>query len=89
MPRPITVYLPYSSQEHTRRTIDQLLQSPLVERVCLLTTSSIGKIPAGCGRLVVDALYASRTMRMIARTKCRYSDGIARVLLNQVRRRGQ
>ncbi len=66
MTKPITVYLPYSGQEHTRRTIDQLLQSPLVERVCLLTTSSIGKIPAGCGRLVVDALYASRTMRMIA-----------------------
>jgi len=66
MPKPITVYLPYSGQEHTRRTLDQLQQSPVIERICLLTAGSGGKLPAGCDRLAVGALHASRTMRMIA-----------------------
>jgi hypothetical protein len=66
MPKPLTVYLPYSGQDHTRRTIDQLKESPLVETVCLLATSAVSAIPDGCERLVVDSLYSSRTMRMIA-----------------------
>ena len=37
----VTVYLPYSGQEHTRRTIDQLKQSPLVETICLLATGGV------------------------------------------------
>ena len=67
MPKPITVYLPYSGQEHTRRTIDQLKQSPLVEKICLLATEGVSQIPKGCDRLVVDSLYGSRTIQMLAR----------------------
>ena len=66
MPKPVTVYLPYSGQEHTHRTIDQLKQSPLVETICLLATGGVSAIPEGCDRLVVDSLYGSRTMQMIA-----------------------
>ena len=66
MPKPVTVYLPYSGQEHTRRTIEQLKQSPLVERVCLLSTASAAETFEGCDRLAVDSLYGSRTMQAIA-----------------------
>ena len=66
MPKSITVFLPYSGQDHSRRTIDQLKQSPLVERVCLLATGGVSTVPKGCERLVVDSLYGSRTMQAIA-----------------------
>ncbi len=66
MPKPITVYLPYSGQAHTRRTIDQLQKSSVVERICLLTTGGVSKLPEGCDRLIVNSLHGSRTMRMIA-----------------------
>ena len=66
MPKPVTVYLPYSGQNHTRRTIDQLKASPLVEKICLLTTGAVRTVPAGCTRVAVDSLYGSRTMQTIA-----------------------
>ena len=66
MSKPVTVFLPYSGQEHARRTIDQLKQSPLVESICLLSTSAAGQTPAGCERLAVESLYGSRTMQAIA-----------------------
>jgi hypothetical protein len=67
MPKPVTVYLPYSGQEQTQRTIDQLKKSPLVEAICLLATGDVSALPEGCDRLAVDSLYGSRTMQMIAR----------------------
>jgi glycosyltransferase involved in cell wall biosynthesis len=66
MPKPLTVYLPYSGQEHTRRTIEQLKQSPLVERICLLSMGPAAKPFEGCDRLAVDSLYGSRTMQALA-----------------------
>ena len=67
MPKALTVFLPYSGQVHTRRTIDQLKHSPLVERVCLLATGGVSTVPEECDRLVVDSLYGSRTMQAVAR----------------------
>jgi hypothetical protein len=46
--------------------IDQLKQSPLVESIFLLSTSTAGKVRAGCERLALDSLYGSRTMQAIA-----------------------
>ena len=66
MPKPITVFLPYSGQAHTRRTIDQLKQSALVEKICLLATGGVREVPKGCVRIAVDSLYGSRTMQAIA-----------------------
>jgi hypothetical protein len=74
MPEPVSAYLPFSGNEHTRRTIDQLRQSPLVETICLLATGGVSSVPDGCVRLVVDSLYGSRTMRIIAqKTKTPYT----------------
>jgi glycosyltransferase involved in cell wall biosynthesis len=66
MPKPLTVYLPYSGAEHTRRTIEQLKQSPLVERICLLSTASAARAIEGCDRLAVSSLYGSATMQAVA-----------------------
>jgi Glycosyl transferase family 2 len=66
MSRPVTVFLPYSGQEHTRRTIEQLRQSPLVESIVLLSTNVASEAPAGCELLPVDSLYGGRTMLAIA-----------------------
>src|ERR1019366_3529651 len=65
MPKPLTVYLPYSGAEHTRRTIEQLKQSLLVERISLLSTASVAGTIEGCDRLAVSSLYGSRTMQAV------------------------
>ena len=65
MPKPLTVFLPYSGQDHTRRTIEQLQQSPLVERICLLATGGVRGRSRRLRPVVVDNLYSSRTMRTI------------------------
>src|ERR1035437_5355349 len=66
MPKPLTVYLPYSGAEHTQRTVEQLKQSPLVERICLISTASAPGTIEGCDRLAVRSLYGSGTMQAIA-----------------------
>ncbi len=66
MSKPITVFLPYSGQEHTLRTISQLSESPLVARIFLLTTGEVTTVPNGCKRVAVDTLYGGRTMRLLA-----------------------
>jgi hypothetical protein len=66
MKKPLTVYLPYSGAEYSRRTIEQLKQSPLVERICLLSTASFAGKVEGCDRLAVSSLYGSRTMQAVA-----------------------
>jgi glycosyltransferase involved in cell wall biosynthesis len=66
MPKPLTVYLPYSGAEHTRRTVEQLKQSPLVERICLISTASAAGTIEGCDRLAVRSLYGSGAMQAVA-----------------------
>jgi glycosyltransferase involved in cell wall biosynthesis len=66
MSKALTVFLPYGGNGHTRRTVEQLRQSPVVERVCLLSTGSVGEPFKGCDRFPVDSLYASRTLRAVA-----------------------
>lgn len=66
MSKPVTAFLPFSGREHTRKTIEQLRQSSLVEGVCLLSTASAAETAAGCDRLVVESLHGSHTMQLIA-----------------------
>jgi hypothetical protein len=74
MSNSVTVYLPASGQPHTQKAIDQLRRSPLVGRICLLSTGSAAKAPAGCERLAVDSLHASKTLQAIAqKTTTRYA----------------
>ncbi len=66
MSKALTVFLPYGGKTHTRRTLDQLKASPVVERVCLLSTASVGEPLKGCDRFPVTSLYGSRTLRAVA-----------------------
>jgi glycosyltransferase involved in cell wall biosynthesis len=67
MSKPVTVFLPDSGQAHTRRTIDQLRQSPFVQEICLLSAGASRQTPEGCDRLTVDSLFSSRAMQLIAK----------------------
>ena len=67
MPKPVTVFLPYSGREHTRRVVEQLKASPLVESICLLSTGKGAPLIEGCRRLPVASLYGSQTMQNVAR----------------------
>jgi hypothetical protein len=66
MPKPLTVFLPFNGKDHTRKIIAHLQQSPLVEKICVLTARSAGTPPPGCKRLPVDSFHASSSMQVIA-----------------------
>ena len=67
MPKALTVFLPDSGQSHTRRIIEQLQPSRLVERVCLVSSGAGGAPLKGCGRLAVKSPYGSRSLQAVAR----------------------
>lgn len=64
MSKPITAFVPYSGLHSTKRTIEQLQESGLVERICLLTT---GPTLDGCTSLPVIALTSTQAIDAIAR----------------------
>lgn len=67
MSKAVTAIIPFSGNEFTRQTVEQLLGSGLVEKVYLLTTSGEDPKIAGAESIGVDALYASRTVGLIGR----------------------
>ncbi len=64
MSSPITAFVPFSGNEHTRATVAQLKQSGLVEKVYLLAEHPTSTIE-GTETLAVDALQSWATMRQI------------------------
>jgi glycosyl transferase family 2 len=64
MPRPITAFLPYSGQRHTRKLVTQLRSSDLIRRIYLLASGE-RKALAGCQILRVDTPFSSETLRAI------------------------
>lgn len=67
MSKSLTVFVPFSGQDHTRRVLEQLKQSAAVEKIYLLATSPAGAPLKGCEQLKVDSLYGSKTMQSIAK----------------------
>ncbi len=67
MPKPITAFLPYSGQQFTKTTIEQLQQSGLVERVFLFVTGTDDVHVPGCDSIAVPSLTGSKAMSMMAR----------------------
>jgi hypothetical protein len=67
MVRPITAFIPYAGREHTRRTVEQLNQSGLVEEVYLLaTTPDVLRLEGG-KNLAIPSLFGSETRDLLAR----------------------
>jgi len=74
MARPITAFIPYGGNAFTRRTVEQLTQSPLVETVYLLTTGEDILPIAGYTSLPVQSVAGSVTMKLIAgKTRTAYA----------------
>lgn len=61
----ITAFLPYTGNEFTKRTIDQLLASDLVEKIYLLSTSKNAAQIGKCEVLIIDNLSSSKTIGLI------------------------
>ena len=66
MPKPLTVFLPYSGKDHTRKLVAQFRRSPVVEKLCVLATRSAGAPPPGSVQLAVDSLYAHASMQAMS-----------------------
>ncbi len=67
MSSPITVFIPYSGNQFTKATIEQLQASGLVEKIFLLTTGAEGLSVNGCESLPIDSVTSSHTMQKIAK----------------------
>lgn len=67
MSKPITAFLPYSGQQFTRNTIEQLQLSGLVEKIFLFVTGTGDVHIPGCDSLAVPSLTGSKAMTMMAR----------------------
>lgn len=65
--KPITAFLPYSGHHHTKRTVEQLRQSGLFEKVVLLTAGTHGARLEGCESLPVETLTGTRTVQYLAK----------------------
>jgi len=66
MNKPITAFLPYTGEEFTRATVDQLRSTGLVKRIVLVCTDPSLPPIAECGRITVPSLHARATMLRIA-----------------------
>ena len=70
MAKLITAFVPYSGNEFTRKTVDQLQATGLVAKVYLLTTGETHVDITGCKALNVDSLFSSQTFRLMTK-QCR------------------
>ena len=63
----ITAYVPYSGDDATRRTVDQLRFSGLVEKIILLAGKDASALE-GCTLSTIDGVTSAATMRTMAST---------------------
>src|SRR4051794_7956168 len=63
--RPITAFVAASGQEHTRSMVEQLRESGVVEKICLLTSAGDVTLQ-GCAKISIDTVTSTSTMRQVA-----------------------
>src|SRR4051812_22580215 len=63
----ITAFVPFSGQEFTKSTVQQLKATSLVAKIYLLSTAGSSGAIEGCEALTVPSLTASATMDLISR----------------------
>jgi len=61
----ITAFVPYSGNDATRRTVDQLNLSGLVEKIILLAGNDVPALE-GCTVYTIDGVTSAATMRKVA-----------------------
>ncbi len=65
MSKIITAFLPFSGNDFTSETVNELNKTGLVEKIYLITQSEIADKPAGCEVLKSDSLFGSSALKMI------------------------
>ncbi len=74
MSRKITAFIPYNGYDHTKKTVDALFASDLVEKVYLLSTSKVSAKIKNCSNCKVKNLWSSKTIEFIVKnTKTDYA----------------
>lgn len=66
MGKKLTAFIPYSGQDYTRKTVQELLDSKAVADVFLLVNSENEKGLPGCRTIVTDSLVSSSTLKLLA-----------------------
>lgn len=62
----INCFIPYADAEQAKQTIKNLKSTGLVDKIYLLSTQAIEKVPQGCRELRINHLNSSRTILAIA-----------------------
>src|SRR4051812_43083940 len=65
MSKSVTAIIPFTGNDFSRQTVQQLLKTGLVEKVYLLTTTGMNPNIEGAEFVAVDGLYASATINLI------------------------
>jgi hypothetical protein len=66
MAKPITAFVPFNGSDFTRRTVEQLHSSGLVDKIYVLTAGGAQPDIEGCKMLMVESLVGSKPHRLIA-----------------------
>lgn len=67
MSKAVTAIIPFSGNDFTRQTVEQLQRSGLVEKIYLLSTSGTEAKIDGAESISIDSLFASKTMGLIGK----------------------
>lgn len=66
MSKKITVFIPYNGFSHTSKSIENLMKSPVVKKVILVTTDSEIETIDGCELINTNSFFSSQTVELIA-----------------------
>lgn len=67
MSKAVTAIIPFSGNDFTRQTVEQLQRTGLVEKIYLLTTAGVDPKIEGTESISIDSLFASKTVGLISR----------------------
>ena len=62
----VNCFIPYADAEQAKQTIKNLKSTGLVDKIYLMSTQAIEKVPQGCRELRINHLNSSRTILAIA-----------------------
>ncbi len=66
MDKKVTAYIPYSGGDHTRKTVEALSKSELVEKIYLIATGEATEVVEHAEVIQTDNLFSSNTVKLIA-----------------------
>src|SRR3989339_1875349 len=65
IPAMITAFLPFSGNDYTQKTINELIKTGLVEKVYLLTQKEVKTKIDNCEVIKIDSLFSTNTIKSL------------------------